>query len=300
MSALTASAKVELRIRIRGLDRALRLSELQLTVVPLRTPALFTPHRGVALSSARLQTPTKPLRHPPCQTKRVQPLAWESAGVSSRRMPGHGVCRGAPEWQRFSRPPSRWPAGSLLMTTEDWRGSRREGDLRPGASIAAKRKTCLVVLPQKQPHNTPVQVEAEGKCGPARGFLWRFCMSARLFFSALFCSFIPTAPLCARKVCKKKHISGAVSVTSSTTIFVCRQQLLSWTFLYTSIESLASWHRSAALLHSRGEKKKWGSFFFVFYSRVSGYEAKVRKPILGSDKHSHWNIPPGLMRVRLL
>lgn len=54
--------------------------------------------------------------------------------------------------------------------------------MRPGASIAAKRKTCLVVLPQKQPHNSPVQVEAEGQRAFARVFLWRFCVSARLFF----------------------------------------------------------------------------------------------------------------------
>lgn len=205
MSALTTSAKVKLHIRIRGLDRALRLSELKLTVVPLRTPDLFTPHRGVALSSVRLQTPTKPLRHPPCQTKRVQPLAWESAGVSPRRMPGHGVCRGAPEWQRFSRPPSRWPAGSLLMTTEDWRGSRREGDLRPGASIAAKRKTCLVVLPQKQRHNTPVQVEAEGERGLARGFFCGGSACQHAFFLQFFVLLYPQ-PRFVQEKCARRSI----------------------------------------------------------------------------------------------
>lgn len=53
--------------------------------------------------------------------------------------------------------------------------------MRPGASRAAKRKTCLVVLPQKQAHNTPVQVEAEGERSRVF-FVWRFCVSARLLF----------------------------------------------------------------------------------------------------------------------
>lgn len=58
--------------------------------------------------------------------------------------------------------------------------------MRPGASIAAKRKTCLVVLPQKQPHNSPVQVEAEGQRAFARVFCVEVLRVGTPFFLLLF------------------------------------------------------------------------------------------------------------------
>ena len=56
-------------------------------------------------------------------------------------------------------PLSRWPVGRLL--TRGLKG-KREGGFRVSAVVAAKRKTCLVVLP-KQSHNTLVQFATEGK-----------------------------------------------------------------------------------------------------------------------------------------
>lgn len=101
-------------------------------------------------------------------------------------------------------------------------------------------------------------------------FVWRFCVSARLFFSSVFCPFIPTALLCASKVCKGKRISGAVSVTSSTTSFVCRlprccQQLLSWTFLahFHRKFSFLTLFRCSAQFTGIMEAKVLFAFFFT-------------------------------------
>ena len=83
-------------------------------------------------------------RHTRCQTKHE---AWVGViqGQPEKNARSQGVSRSVGvavvPW-----PLSRWPVGNLLTRTEDWRG-RGEGSDQ-AQWFAAKRTTCLVVLPK--------------------------------------------------------------------------------------------------------------------------------------------------------
>lgn len=141
-------------------------------------------------------------------------LTWESPRGSLRRMPGHGLCRGAVKVAVVPWPLSRWPVGSLFTRTEDWRGRGRESS-DWAQRFSAKRKTCLVVLPKQLQHNTPVQVAAEGK---------RVCLLG-LCVGTPFKPFIPTILLCVNKLCKKSVSSG---VKRRQSLWQVRQPALCW------------------------------------------------------------------------
>ncbi len=102
------------------------------------------PHR-----SPELQTQDTPQ----CQTKH-EVYVGVGQGQPEKNARSWGVSRSV-RVAVVPWPLSRWPVGSLLTRTEDWRGRGRE-------RFAAKRRTCFVVLPN-QSHNTLVQVAAEGK-----------------------------------------------------------------------------------------------------------------------------------------
>lgn len=93
-----------------------------------------------------------------------------------------------------SWPLSRWPVGSLLTRTEDRRGRGREGSDWAERWFAAKRKTCLVVLPKNS--RTMLQFKSQAAEGK-RVCLLALCVGTPLSL------FIPTTPLCVNKVWKK-------------------------------------------------------------------------------------------------
>lgn len=123
----------------------------------LHVPAVFMPCRGVAHSSLLARVPDP--RHPQCQTKH-----GAYVGVTQGQPENNARSWGVSTSVRVAVVPwplSRWSVGSLLTRTEEWRGRGRQSS-DWAQWFAAKRKTCLVVL-QKQSHNAPVQVAAEGK-----------------------------------------------------------------------------------------------------------------------------------------